>query len=64
MLFDATIYYMWAFGSDLPGLRLASLVFNRSRHRPGFISSAWYRFQVLSLVDLWQRKNRSYSMLK
>ena len=23
MLFDATIYYLWAFGSDLPGLRLA-----------------------------------------
>ena len=22
MLFDATIYYLWAFGSDLPGLRL------------------------------------------
>lgn len=26
MLFDATIYYLWAVGSDLPGLRLASLV--------------------------------------
>jgi hypothetical protein len=23
MLFDATIYYLWAVGSDLPGLRLA-----------------------------------------
>ena len=23
MLFDVTIYYLWAFGSDLPGLRLA-----------------------------------------
>jgi hypothetical protein len=22
MLFDVTIYYLWAFGSDLPGLRL------------------------------------------
>jgi hypothetical protein len=22
MLFDATIYYLWAVGSDLPGLRL------------------------------------------
>ena len=53
MLFDVTIYYLWDFGSDLPGLRLASLVFNRSRQRPGFISSARYRFPVLFLVDLW-----------
>nr|DAH09284.1 MAG TPA: hypothetical protein [Caudoviricetes sp.] len=36
------------------GWRSALLVFNRSRQRHGFISSARCRFLVLSLVDLWQ----------
>jgi hypothetical protein len=35
------------------GWRLTSLVFNRSWQFPGFIGSAWYRLQALSLVDLW-----------
>nr|DAI92391.1 MAG TPA: hypothetical protein [Bacteriophage sp.]DAU89674.1 MAG TPA: hypothetical protein [Caudoviricetes sp.] len=35
-------------------LRSALLVSNCSRHRPGFISSARYRFPVVYLFDLQQ----------
>nr|DAJ33319.1 MAG TPA: hypothetical protein [Herelleviridae sp.] len=37
MLLIAMVYYLWAVGYDLPGLRLASLVFNRSWQRHSFI---------------------------
>nr|DAJ36538.1 MAG TPA: hypothetical protein [Inoviridae sp.] len=43
------------------GWRLALLVFNRSRRCPGFISSARYRFPVLSLVGLCRWKSRNCS---
>nr|DAQ36713.1 MAG TPA: hypothetical protein [Caudoviricetes sp.] len=46
------------------GWRSASLVFNCSGWFPGFISSALYRFLVLSLVDLCRRKSRSCSRLQ
>jgi hypothetical protein len=41
MLFDVTIYYLWAFGSDLPGLRLAVGL------------AGVQSFPVLSMVGLW-----------
>jgi hypothetical protein len=47
MLFDVTIYYLLAVGSDLPGLRLASLVSgivktSSDRHGIGFQYCPWF----------------------
>ena len=64
MLLVAMVYYPWAISADLPGLRLASLVLNRSWQLPGFISLARYRLPVLPLVDFVAMENRSCSKLQ